>query len=149
MLRPQDSATRETKLLDGLWAFVTDPQRVGQCLPDVIDITVPDPTHFDAVVRVGVGPVRGNFKLRMELVPDQSGRRIDMKISGGGFGSTVDLTAGADVEDNGPRARSGRRRPGAGRAGTKADRSDLRLYPSEADCIKGDCPLLCNRLLAR
>jgi hypothetical protein len=84
-----------------VWAFVTDPERVGRCLPDVIDVTVHDPTHFDAVVRVGVGPVRGNFKFKMELVPDQSGRRIDMKISGGGFGSAVDLTAGADVEDNG------------------------------------------------
>lgn len=84
-----------------VWAFVTDPDKVGHCLPDVIELTVHDPTHFDAVVRVGVGPVRGNFKFRMELVPDQSARRIDMKISGGGFGSAVDLTAGADVEDNG------------------------------------------------
>lgn len=84
-----------------VWAFVTDPDKVGHCLPDVIELTVHDPTHFDAVVRVGVGPVRGNFKFKMELVPDQSARRIDMKISGGGFGSAVDLTAGADVEDNG------------------------------------------------
>ena len=84
-----------------VWAFVTDPERVGRCLPDVIDVTVHDPTHFDAVVRVGVGPVRGNFKFKLELVPDQSGRRIDMKISGGGFGSAVDMTAGADLVDAG------------------------------------------------
>ena len=84
-----------------VWAFVTDPDKVGHCLPDVIEITVHDSTHFDAVVRVGVGPVRGNFKFKMELVPDQSARRIDMKIAGGGFGSAVDLAAGADVEDNG------------------------------------------------
>ena len=31
------------------------------------------PTHFDAVVQVGVGPVRGKFKLNVELVPG-SGR---------------------------------------------------------------------------
>ena len=87
--------------VEAVWAFVTDPDRVGHSLPDVIDITVHDPTHFDAVVRVVVGPVRGNFKLKMELLPDQARRHIGMKISGGGFGSAVDLVAGADVEDRG------------------------------------------------
>jgi uncharacterized protein len=84
-----------------VWAFVTNPEKVGRCLPDVVDVIVQDPTHFDAVVKVGVGPVRGQFKLKTELVPDPSGSRIDMKISGGGFGSAVDLTAGADLVDAG------------------------------------------------
>jgi len=65
------------------------------------DIAVQDPTHVDAVVRVAVGPVRGRFKLKVELLPDAARRRIDMKISGGGFGSAVDMTAGADVVDAG------------------------------------------------
>lgn len=86
---------------DAVWAFVTDPEKVGRCFPDVVDVTVQDPTHFDAVVNVGVGPVRGNFKMKVELLPAPSKRRIDMKISGGGFGSTVDLTAGADLVDAG------------------------------------------------
>ena len=60
-----------------------------------------DQTHFDAIAQVGVGPVRGKFKLKFELMPAASGDRMDMKISGGGFGSAVDLTAGADVIDAG------------------------------------------------
>jgi carbon monoxide dehydrogenase subunit G len=87
--------------LDAVWAFVTDPERVGRCFPDVVDVTVQDPTHFEAVVKVGVGPVRGNFKMKVELLPAPSKRRIDMKISGGGFGSTVDLASGADLVDAG------------------------------------------------
>jgi uncharacterized protein len=83
--------------LDKVWTFVTDPEKVGRCFPEVIDVTVQDPTHFDAVVQVGVGPVRGRFKLKVELVPDAVARRLDMKISGGGFGSAVDMTAGADI----------------------------------------------------
>jgi carbon monoxide dehydrogenase subunit G len=86
---------------DVVWSFVTDPQKVGRCFPDVVDVTVQDATHFDAVVQVGVGPVRGKFKMKAELVPHESRRRLDMKISGGGFGSAVDLTAGADLIDNG------------------------------------------------
>jgi carbon monoxide dehydrogenase subunit G len=83
--------------VEAVWAFVTDPEKVGRCFPDVIDVTVHDPTHFEAVVRVGVGPVRGRFKLKVELMPAPSERRIALKISGGGFGSAVDMTAAADV----------------------------------------------------
>jgi len=86
---------------DVVWAFVTDPEKVARCMPEVIDVTVHDPTHVDAVVQVAVGPVRGKFKLKVELQPDPSRRRIDLKISGGGFGSAVDMTAGADVVDAG------------------------------------------------
>ena len=87
--------------MDRVWAFVTDPEKVGRSFPDVVDVTVQDATHFEATVKVGVGPVRGKFKLKVELVPAESRRRIDMKMSGGGFGSTVDLTAGADLDDAG------------------------------------------------
>jgi uncharacterized protein len=87
--------------LDTVWTFVTDPQKVGRCFPDVVDVTVQDSTHFEAVVKVGVGPVRGKFKMKVELLPAPSQRRMDMKISGGGFGSTVDLTSGADLVDGG------------------------------------------------
>ena len=83
--------------LDTVWTFVTDPEKVGRSFPEVVDVTVQDSTHFEAVVKVGVGPVRGKFKVNVELLPASSKRRIDMKMSGGGFGSTVDLTAGADL----------------------------------------------------
>jgi carbon monoxide dehydrogenase subunit G len=82
---------------DTVWAFVNDPERIGRCLPDVQTVTVHDPTHFDAVVGVALGPVRGKFKFRFELQPDEAARRMNMKIAGGGFGSAVDLTAAADI----------------------------------------------------
>lgn len=85
-----------------VWKFINDPEQVGRCLPDVVDVTVHDPTHFDAVAKVGVGPVRGNFKFKFELQPSAAGDRMDMKITGGGFGSALDLTAGADVIEAGP-----------------------------------------------
>src|SRR5262245_7396579 len=87
--------------LDAVWAFVTNPEKVGRCFPDVVDVTVQDATHFEANVKVGVGPVRGKFKMTVQLLPADSKRRIDMKITGGGFGSTVDLTSGADLVDGG------------------------------------------------
>ena len=53
------------------------------------------------MVQVAVGPVRGKFKMAMTLMPDPSRQRIELKVSGGGFGSTVDLKAGADAIDAG------------------------------------------------
>lgn len=86
---PADRAT--------VWSFVNDPERIGRCLPDVQTVTVHDPRHFDAVVGVALGPVRGKFKFKFELQPDEAAQRMNMKITGGGFGSAVDLTAGADI----------------------------------------------------
>lgn len=83
--------------VEPVWTFVNDPDKVGHCLPDVIEVTVHDPTHFDAVVGVGLGPVRGRFKFKFELQPDAAAHRMNMKISGGGLGSALDLTAGADI----------------------------------------------------
>jgi carbon monoxide dehydrogenase subunit G len=83
--------------LDTVWAFVTDPEKVGRCFPELVDLTVQDPAHFVATVKVGVGPVRGQFKVKVELLPDPSRHHLDMKMSGGGFGSAVDLTAAADL----------------------------------------------------
>jgi len=80
-----------------VWTFVNDPEKVGHCLPDLRTLTVHDATHFDAVVGVAVGPVRGKFTFKFELQPDEAARRMNLKISGGGFGSAVDLTAGAEI----------------------------------------------------
>lgn len=80
-----------------VWAFVNDPEKVAGCLPDVKQVTVHDSRHFDAVVGVTLGPVRGRFTFKFELQPDDAARRMNMKIAGGGFGSAVDLTAGADI----------------------------------------------------
>jgi uncharacterized protein len=82
---------------DSVWRFVNDPDKVGHCLPDVRTVTIHDATHFNAVVGVAVGPVRGKFTFKFELQPDEAARRMTMKITGGGFGSAVDLSAGADI----------------------------------------------------
>lgn len=83
------------------WAFINDPALISQCLPDLLEATVHDAHSFDAIVQVGLGPVRGKFKFKITLAPAADGSHMDMKISGGGLGSVVDLVAGADIRDNG------------------------------------------------
>ena len=38
-----------------VWAFVIDPNQVGQCGPGVESIEVIDDTHFKATAKVGIG----------------------------------------------------------------------------------------------
>jgi carbon monoxide dehydrogenase subunit G len=90
--------------VDAVWAFIADPNKVGRCLPDVVELTVQDPTHFDAVVSVGLGPVRGRLRFKAEMRPDPAARRMTIKVSGGGLGSAVDQTATAELVAVGPAA---------------------------------------------
>ncbi len=84
-----------------VWTFVNDPASIASCLPDVLETNIHDAHTFDATVKVAVGPVRGKFKFKIELDPQSDGSRMNMKISGGGLGSVVDLLADAEVKDNG------------------------------------------------
>ena len=86
---------------DAVWSFITDPASIASCMPDVIESTVVDPHTFDAIVQVAVGPVRGKFKFHVTLDPQPGETRLNMTIGGGGFGSVVDLKAGADVATDG------------------------------------------------
>jgi hypothetical protein len=90
------AADRET-----VWAFINDPAKIAGCMPDVLESNVVDPHTFDAVVQVAVGPVRGKFKFHVVLIPRAGGEHMDLNISGGGFGSVVDLNAGADISVQG------------------------------------------------
>ncbi|MGZ3498715.1 MAG: SRPBCC family protein [Vulcanimicrobiaceae bacterium] len=86
---------------DRVWSYINDPSSIASCLPDVQDVQVHDAHTFDASVRVAVGPVRGKLKFKILLDPQPDGEHMNMKISGGGFGSVVDLLAGADVKGDG------------------------------------------------
>lgn len=83
-----------------VWAFINDPQKVASCLPDVQEVIVHDDRNFDAIVKIGLGPVRGKFKFKITLEPQPGGERMNVRINGGGFGSVVDLLAGANLSEN-------------------------------------------------
>jgi carbon monoxide dehydrogenase subunit G len=82
-----------------VWAFVTDPHRVGPCIPDLLQLDVESETRFLAVVRVGVGPVRGKFNLQTEMTVTEPEVSAELSISGGGMGSRVDLKAQVALSD--------------------------------------------------
>jgi carbon monoxide dehydrogenase subunit G len=83
-----------------VWAFVIDPNQVGQCGPGVESIEVIDDTHFKATAKVGIGFINARFFVNMELAEQQPPDRAVLKAHGQAPGSAVDATASMTLTDN-------------------------------------------------
>ena len=91
---------------DRVWAFVVDPDQVGQCGPGVGSIEVIDPTHFKATAKVGIGFISTRFVVDLEFAEMTPTEAATIKAHGQAPGSAVDATAHmrlADAEAGGTR----------------------------------------------
>jgi len=84
---------------DRVWAFVTDPNQVGQCGPGVESITVVDATHFKATAKVGIGFISARFNTDMEFAELTPPDSATIKARGQAPGSAVDATATMRLSD--------------------------------------------------
>ena len=84
---------------DRVWAFVIDPDQVGQCGPGVESIEVIDDTHFKATAKVGVGFISARFVVNMEMVDPEPPNKANVKAHGQAPGSAVDATATMALSD--------------------------------------------------
>jgi len=74
-----------------VWDFVIDPNKIGKCLPDLKSLEVEGEDRFNAVVRVGIGFIKGDFNFRLAIVEKNPPTLARLKGTGTGSGSTVDL----------------------------------------------------------
>jgi carbon monoxide dehydrogenase subunit G len=84
---------------DKVWAFVVDPDQVGQCGPGVESIEVIDDTHFKATAKVGIGFISARFVVNMEMAEQNPPDRAVIKAHGQAPGSAVDATAEMTLSD--------------------------------------------------
>ena len=84
---------------DRVWAFVIDPNQVGQCGPGVERIEVVDATHFKAAAKVGVGYINARFNVDMEFAELTPPEAATIKAHGQAPGSAVDATAQMRLSD--------------------------------------------------
>lgn len=82
-----------------VWAFVTDPQSVGACVPGLDQLEVVDDTHFRAVVRAGIGPVRGKFSFDVAWQELTEPSHARMTARGKAPGSAVTVDSGMDLTE--------------------------------------------------
>ena len=84
---------------DQVWAFVMDPDQVGQCGPGVETIEVIDDTHFKAAAKVGVGFISARFVVNMEFAEVTPPDAATIKAHGQAPGSAVDAAAHMSLSD--------------------------------------------------
>ncbi len=84
---------------DRVWAFVIDPNQVGQCGPGVESIEVIDDTHFKATAKVGIGFISARFVVTMEFAELSASDAATIKAHGQAPGSAVDATAQMRLSD--------------------------------------------------
>ncbi|KQU52019.1 carbon monoxide dehydrogenase [Bosea sp. Leaf344] len=88
---------------DVVWAKLNDPEVLKACIPGCDQLNKDDETHFSAVVKVKLGPVKATFRGKVELVDldPPNGYRIQGEGEGGiaGFakgGAKVALSDAAE-----------------------------------------------------
>ena len=84
---------------DRVWAFVMDPNQVGQCGPGVESIEVIDDRHFKATAKVGIGFISARFVVDLEFIDVDEPNQATIKAHGQAPGSAVDGTARIRLSD--------------------------------------------------
>jgi carbon monoxide dehydrogenase subunit G len=87
-------ATRER-----VFAFVTDPNKVGGCGPGAESIEVMDPTHFKVKAKVGVGFISAKFVVDLEITEQHPPDMAIIKARGQAPGSAVDALGRMNLVD--------------------------------------------------
>ena len=82
-----------------VWDFIIDPAKIGKCLPNIKSLEVESEDKSVAVIRVGVGPIRSDFKFRIEIVEKQPTNHVRLMAKGTGYCNTLDMDTTIDLQE--------------------------------------------------
>jgi hypothetical protein len=84
-----------------VWQFLTNPEAVVRCVPDVDGLEVVDPSRLKAQVRAGIGPVRGKFGFDVAWKELREPSHAHMTAQGKTPGSAVTVDSTMDLAETG------------------------------------------------
>jgi uncharacterized protein len=83
-----------------VWDFLTDPNRIGQCVPGVEKIEIIEPNKkYRGVVSVGLGGVKARFNGDVDLLELDEPNRARLKAHGTATGTAADLVSEMSLSD--------------------------------------------------
>jgi carbon monoxide dehydrogenase subunit G len=82
-----------------VWDFVSKPEEIAKCLPDLQKFEVKDAHSFTVTVKVGISFVRGNFKFDFTLLDQKPPSHSRFEAMGKGAGVSVRLSANMDLKE--------------------------------------------------
>jgi carbon monoxide dehydrogenase subunit G len=82
-----------------VWDFIIDPARIGKCLPELKSMEVEGEDKFAAVIRLGVGHLRTDFKFSIEITGKEPISNVQLKAVGTGSGSNVTIDTTIELKE--------------------------------------------------
>jgi len=92
---------RVNKKRTEVYDFLSDPKRFAPLLPDFESMTQLDERRSTVNLKVGISHIRGTASILLELAEAERPRHAVYQGKGSLVGSSVHLTAGFDLEDDG------------------------------------------------
>lgn len=84
---------------DKLWTFIVNPETMGRCLPDLKSIDIESESKLTAIIGVGVGPIRADFKFKVEIAEKQPTSHVRLKAIGSGSGGSINLDTAIELRE--------------------------------------------------
>ncbi|MEM3670204.1 MAG: carbon monoxide dehydrogenase subunit G [Thermoprotei archaeon] len=78
---------------DRVWELLSDPLKVGECIPGAKNIQPVDQDTFKADVTVAVGFIKNNYKVTVSTVEKSPPEKARLRITGQGGGSNLSAEA--------------------------------------------------------
>ena len=66
-----EDSFRVARPIEQVWAAITDPARVGPCIPGCRGVEVTGPASYKAAVQVAIGPIKTEFNLVVEVTEER------------------------------------------------------------------------------
>ncbi len=82
-----------------VWDFISTPEKIASCLPDLQSMEMKDSKTFTVTVKVGIAFVRGNFKFDFTLLDQKPPSHSKFEAMGRGAGVHVRLSASIDLTE--------------------------------------------------
>jgi carbon monoxide dehydrogenase subunit G len=82
-----------------VWEALNDPEVLARCLPGVTTLEPSGEDRYTAQLKLGVGPIRGDFKGRVEVRDKEPPAALTLYVEARGPMGTVRATGGVQLED--------------------------------------------------
>jgi carbon monoxide dehydrogenase subunit G len=82
-----------------VWEFISKPEEIARCLPDLQSLDVKDSKTFTVTVKVGIAFVRGSFRFDFTLLDQKPPSHSRFEAIGKGAGVSVRLAASMDLNE--------------------------------------------------
>ena len=92
---------RVSKHRTDVYDFLTDPKRFAPLLPGFESMSQHDERRSTVNLKVGISHIRGTASIQLELAETERPRHAVYQGKGSLAGSSVHLTAGFDLEEDG------------------------------------------------